>query len=593
MKLLKTTKRSYAGGSFIYEATEPDAIFSPEDFSDEHKMIANTAKKFLEKEVRPNNDAIEKQDFKLVQSLLGKAGELGLLAHSIPEKYGGLGLDKISKGIVGEYMGAGGGYSVAHSNHTCIATLPITYFGTEWQKETYLPKLASGEFIGAYCLTEPSAGSDALSAKTTAELNEAGTHYILNGTKMFITNAAFSDTFIVYAKVDGTAFTAFILEKDFPGLSLGPEEQKMGIKSSSTTAVFFENCEVPVRNLLGEVGKGHHIALNVLNLGRFNLGSACTGASKYAFELGVSYTREREQFGKSLASFTATQEKVANMAIRIYASESLQYRTAAYLEDALGDLDDSEDHQLVAKRMMEYAVECAICKVYGSETLDDVVDESLQLHGGYGFIKEYPIEQMYRDSRINRIFEGTNEINRFLIPTSFLKQAGRGTIPLDELINQAAAELKQPTVFGTEVLLREQEAVSTIRNVLLLCLGLAYEKFGKSIADEQETILKLADIGIALYATESAVLRTLKAVESNGEDQSELKVKLAQALIDDTLLDVEMTARRIVLDVLSGDKRKIMLSQLTEKLGEFAREETGQTKREIAANIYKARQYIN
>lgn len=584
-------KPSYVGGAFIYEASEPDATFTPEDFSDEHKMIANTAKNYLEKEVRPNNDAIEKQNFTLVQSLLEKAGHLGLLAHSVPEKYGGLGLDKISKGIVGEYIGAGGGYSVAHSNHTCIATLPITYFGTEWQKATYLPKLASGEFIGAYCLTEPSAGSDALSAKTTASLNEEGTHYILNGTKMFITNAAFSDTFIVYAKVDGTAFTAFIVEKDFPGLSIGHEEEKMGIRSSSTTAVFLENCEVPVRNLLGEIGKGHHIALNVLNLGRFNLGSACTGASKYAFELAATYTNERHQFGKSLASFTATQEKIANMAIRIYASESLQYRTAAYLEDALGDLTDSEDRQLITKRMMEYAVECAVCKVYGSETLDQVVDESLQLHGGYGFIKEYPIEQMYRDSRINRIFEGTNEINRFLIPTSFLKQVGKGLIPLEALIKQATVELKQPTTFGTEVLSREQEAVSTIRNVLLLCLGLAYEKFGKSIAEEQETLLKLADLGIALYAAESAVLRTLKSVENNGENQSELKVKLVQALIDDTILDVEMTARRLVLDVVSGDEREIVLSNITKKLGDLAREEAGKTKREIAMYMYAAGHY--
>lgn len=591
MSGLKSTKQNYAGGEFTYHALDPDALFTPEDFTEEHKMIANTAKNFLEKEVRPNNDAIEKQDFTLVQSLLEKAGHLGLLAHSVPEKYGGLGLDKVSKGIVGEYLGAGGGYSVAHSNHTCIATLPITYFGTEWQKEYYLPKLASGEFLGAYCLTEPSAGSDALSAKTTATLNKAGTHYILNGTKMFITNAAFSDSFIVYAKVDGKAFTAFILEKDFPGLSLGPEELKMGIKSSSTTAVFLENCEVPIRNLLGEIGKGHHIALNVLNLGRFNLGSACTGASKYAVELAVTYTDERQQFGKSLASFTATQEKIANMAIRIYAAESLQYRTAAYLENALGDLVDSEDRELIAKRMMEYAVECAICKVYGSETLDQVVDESLQLHGGYGFIQEYPIEQMYRDSRINRIFEGTNEINRFLIPTSFLRQVGKGAVPLEALIKQAAGELQQPTVFGTEVLLREQEAVSTIRNVLLLCLGISHEAFGKRIAEEQETLIKLADLGIALYAAESAVFRTVKAVENNGEEQSALKVKLAQALIDDMILDVEMTARRLVIDVVSGDERNSILGNLTRKLGGFAREDVGKTKREIAAYMYAAKQY--
>lgn len=584
---LTTKELTYRGASFLYRPSQEQDIFTPEDFTDEHLMIANTAKHFLEKEVRPNNEAIEEGDFTLVRSLLTKAGDMGLLAHSIPEKYGGLGLDKITKGLVGETIGAGGGYSVAHSNHTCIATLPITYFGSPWQKETYLPKLASGEFIGAYCLTEPSAGSDALAAMTTAKLNAAGTHYLLNGTKMFITNASFSDTFIVYAKVDGTAFTAFIIEKDFPGLSLGPEEQKMGIKGSSTTAVFFDNCEVPVHNLLGEIGKGHQIALNVLNLGRFNLGSSCTGAAKYSFKLALDYTKERQQFGKTIASFTATEEKIADMAIRIYAAESLQYRTAAYIEHALGALSESDDTKLIASRMREYAVESAICKVYGSETLDAVADESLQLHGGYGFIKDYKIEQLYRDSRINRIFEGTNEINRLLIPMTLLQQAGKGEVLLQELVAQATMELKQPRGNAK----REKEAIRTIRNVFLLCLGLAYETFGTRIADEQETILKLADLAIALYAAESAVLRTEKSIATHGEEQSALKVKLTEALIDDTLLAVEMTARKLLSGILTGEKRRNVLADVTSRLGELAREATIQTKRDIAKAIKESEKY--
>jgi len=590
---MATNQITYRGASFLHQASHSEDIFTTEDFTAEHLMIATTAKKFIEKEVRPHNESIEEGNFELVRSLLGKAGDLGLLAHSIPEKYGGLGLDKISKGLVGEIVGAAGGYSVAHSNHTCIATLPITYFGSEWQKETYLPKLASGEFIGAYCLTEPSAGSDALAAKTTAKLNDEGTHYILNGTKMFITNASFSDTFIVYAKVDGTAFTAFIVEKDFPGLSLGPEEQKMGIKGSSTTAVFFENCEVPVRNLLGEVGKGHHIALNVLNLGRFNLGSACTGAAKYAFELALHYTNDREQFGKTIASFTATEEKVANMGIRLYASESLQYRTASYIEDALGDLYDMKDTKIIGNRMREYAVESAVCKVYGSETLDYVADESLQLHGGYGFIKEYKIEQVYRDSRINRIFEGTNEINRLLIPVSLLQQAGKGLIPLPELVEKAVAELKQPIKLLNSVLSREKEAVRVIRNVFLLTTGLAYETFKAGIADEQETLLKLAELAIVLYAAESVVLRTEKSLVKNGEDKSALKVKLTEAFIDDTLFEVEMTARKLISSITSGEKRMEALADVTNRLSELGREGTIQTKRDIAKAFNASKQYIN
>ncbi|WP_100372376.1 acyl-CoA dehydrogenase family protein [Bacillus sp. FJAT-45037] len=512
---MEQTKREIKGGHFLVQGVETKDVFTPEDLNDEQKMIAQTARQFIEREVASKREAIEDQDFDVIVGLLKKAGSLGLLAHSIPEAYGGLGLDKVSKGIVGEEIGASSGYGVAHSNHTCIATLPITYFGNVEQKNTYLPKLASGEYLGAYCLTEPSSGSDALAAKTTAILNEAKTHYLLNGTKLYITNAVFSDTFIVYAKVDGTQFTAFIVEKDFKGLSLGPEEQKMGIKGSSTRSVILEDCEVPVANVLGEVGKGHVIAFNVLNLGRFNLGSACMGASKEALRLAIQHTNERKQFKKRISEFGITKEKVALMAARIFAAESLQYRTAELIEGALGDLDDTHTTSEIGKRMMEYALECAICKVYGSETLDYVVDESLQLHGGAGFIKEYPIEQMYRDSRINRIFEGTNEINRLLVPGLFLKKGVKGELPVQDAIKEAINQLKTGQVTSySGSMARERAAIESIRTAFLALTGLAFEQFGPDLEAEQEVLIKLADIGIELYASESAVMRAYKSGDS-------------------------------------------------------------------------------
>ncbi len=591
--MLEDKALAYRGGSFLYETSTAHQMFTPEDFTEEHMLIYKTARRFLENEVWPRNEKIEQQDFTLVKTLLQKAGALGLLGHSVPEQYGGLGLDKVSKGIVGEALGPAGGYGVAHSNHTCIATLPITYFGTPQQKSRYLPKLASGEFIGAYCLTEPNAGSDALSAQTTARLNSSGTHYLLNGTKMFITSAAFSDTFIVYAKVDSRDFTAFIVEKDFPGLSLGAEEQKMGIKGSSTRSVIFEDCEVPVENLLGEVGKGHVIALNVLNLGRFNLGSATMGAAKYAFELAVKYTKERRQFGKSIAEFTATQEKIADMAMRIYAAESLQYRTAGYLEDALEGLYDSENQGLIAKRLMEYATECAVCKVYGSETLDFVADEALQLHGGYGYIKEYKIEQIYRDSRINRIFEGTNEVNRLLIPGNLLKAAAKGQVPLEAAATKAAEEMQSPKVGSISVISREIEAVQAIRRVFLLCAGIASRTYGHKLADEQETLMKLADMAISLFAIESAVLRTAKAIELNGEQGASLKVELANALVDEALLETEFNARKLLQGTASEKELHDYVPMITRELSRLQRSGAKAAKRSIAHQQLVAEQYTS
>ncbi|KAF0817762.1 Long chain acyl-CoA dehydrogenase [Bacillus sp. ZZV12-4809] len=558
------------GAGFLFTKLNPDRLFTPEDFTDEHILIGRTAKQFTEKMVHPVKDEIESQNFELVTDLLKKAGNLGLLAHSIPEKYGGLGLDKISKGIVGENIVSSGGYGVAHSNHTCIATLPVTYFGTPEQKDKYLPKLAAGEYIGAYCLTEPNAGSDALSSQTAAVLNEEGTHYILNGTKVYITNAVFSDTFIVYAKVDGQHFTAFIVERDTPGLSLGPEENKMGIKGSSTRSVIFEDCPVPAENLLGEVGKGHIIALNVLNLGRFNLGSACMGAAKSGLKKAVQFTGERKQFGKSIADFPATKEKTAKMAARIYAAESLQYRTASLLEESLGDLYDSSDLKLIGKRMSEYATECAICKVFGSETLDYTADEALQLHGGAGYIKEYGVEQMYRDSRINRIFEGTNEINRLLIPTHLFRKALKGELNLAARVEEAIVQLSNQEPIGPAIFEKERAAVDTIRNLFLLNAGLAYEEFGSTLVHEQEALMKLADLAISLYAAESAVYRTYKGILKNGEEKEELKIGLTRTFLEGAIWEAERLSRKLVTELAADEKREVLTELVIRECSRFS-----------------------
>ena len=587
-------KTEAKGGSFLLKKTSTHHVYTPEDLTDEHRMIAQTAKQFIEKEVDPYHNDIEQQDFNKVVELMHKAGELGLLAHSIPEAYGGLGLDKVSKGLVGEIIGRTSGYGVTHSNHTCIATLPITYFGTKEQKEKYLPKLASGEYIGAYCLTEPEAGSDALAAQTKAVLNPEKTHYVLNGTKQYITNAAFSDTFITYAKVDGEHFTAFIVEKGFEGLSLGPEEKKMGIKGSSTRPVIYEDCLVPVENVLGQVGKGHLIALNVLNLGRFNLGSACMGAAKYAFELALAYTKERKQFKTAIAEFNASKEKIAKMAARIFASESIQYRTAGLLEEALGGLYESENHKLVAKQLAEFAMECSVCKVYGSETLDLIADESLQLHGGAGFIQEYKIEQVYRDSRINRIFEGTNEINRLLLPTQLLKKADKGEIELSKQVEHAVSELMsgQWEISSNELLGREKQAVITTRHLFLALLGTAFQTFNANLAQEQETLMKLAEIAIGLFAMESSVLRAEKAVNKNGAEKEKLKSKLSATVVSETLFEIEKQARQLINGMLTGEKHRQYRTILGKWMNDLQSEGEFTRNRDIAREFIDSGRYV-
>lgn len=574
-------KSGIAGGSFLIKPTNMNDTFFPENLTEEHRMIQRTAEQFISKEVRPRNAEIEEQDFDVVVKLLKKAGSLGLLAHSIPEEFGGLGLDKISKGIVGEALGSAGGYSVAHSNHTCIATLPITYYGTKEQKEKYLPKLASGEYIGAYCLTEPEAGSDAMAAKTTAVLNEPKTHYLLNGTKIYITNAEFSDTFIVYAKVDGEHFTAFIVEKDFPGLSLGPEEKKMGIKGSSTRSVILDNCKVPVENVIGKVGRGHIIAFTVLNLGRFNLGSACTGGAKYAFKQTVNHVLERKQFRQSLADFGATKEKIAKMAARIYASESIQYRTSHLTEEALKGLDREEDTRRIVSGMSEYAMESAICKVFGSETLDFLADEGVQLHGGAGFISEYPIEQIYRDSRINRIFEGTNEVNRLLLTGQFLKKSMKGELPYKEAVKNAFQQLADEQPCTRDGLVKD------LRSIYLVLVELSQRKFGEQIESQQEILMKLSDLAIHLYASESVVLRTKKCL-GVGEDAA-LKKSLTDTVLEESLNQVILIVRQLDQELLENEENT--RKQIYDSLMSHQFSNSIQRNRNIAASMYDKREY--
>ncbi|MFZ3577106.1 acyl-CoA dehydrogenase family protein [Virgibacillus sp. DJP39] len=573
------------GGSFLVNQIKEEDLFFPEDLTDEHKMILKTAKQFATREVEPNYKAIENQDFDLVVNLLKKAGSLGLLAHSIPEEYGGLGLDKVSKGIVGEQVGSTGSYGVAHSNHTCIATLPITYFGTHEQKKRYLPKLASGEFIGAYCLTEPDAGSDAMSGKTTAVLNESKSYYLLNGTKIYITNAAFSDTFIVYAKIDGQHFTAFIVEKDFPGLKLGPEEKKMGIKGSSTRSVILEDCEVPVENLLGDIGRGHIIAFTVLNLGRFNLGSACVGASKHALKNTVTHINGRKQFGQTLAEFGASKEKVAKMASRIYTAESLQYRTSMLLERALGELNDESDRAETIAGLSEYAMECAVCKVYSSETLDFLVDEGLQLHGGAGFISEYRIEQMYRDSRINRIFEGTNEINRLLLTGQFLKKSLKGLLPYEQAVKDAFLRLseKEPAVNED----KQIGLVQDLRSIYLVLVELARKKFGKDLETQQEVLMKLSDLAIQLYATESVVFRTRKSTDS--ENNRTHKHFLMELSVEEAINQAIITVRELDQELLESNTE--LRDRIFSILLSYQFADSINRNRMIAATIYEQGEY--
>ncbi|HWI51495.1 MAG TPA: acyl-CoA dehydrogenase family protein, partial [Symbiobacteriaceae bacterium] len=468
------TKTKIKGGSFLLQAANPADVFTPEDLTEEQRMIARTARDFAKK-VHGKLKEIEANKPAVSRPLMKEAGDLGLLGLQVPEEFGGLGLDKVTATVASEEFTRGGSFAVTLMAHTGIGTLPIVYFGTKAQKEKYLPKLATGQWVAAYALTEPGSGSDALGARTTAKLSPDGTHYVLNGTKQWITNSAFADLFVVYAKVDGEKFSAFIVERTFPGVSVGPEEDKMGLHASSTCTLILEDVKVPVENLLGEIGRGHVIAFNILNIGRWKLAAATSGSSKYMLEVAANYAKTRAQFGKPIASFRAIQQKLADMSIRTFVNESVSYRTAGLLDGILHDLDlVNTDTKEAGKRIEEFAVECSINKVFGSETFDYVVDEAVQIHGGYGYMNEYEVATAYVDSRINRIFEGTNEINRLLIPGTLVRRTMKGDLPLMPAMMALQDELTSLTPFEDdgEPLAQERYMIDRAKKVFLMLAGL-------------------------------------------------------------------------------------------------------------------------
>lgn len=593
--MAKSVDEIVKGGSFIIEEIGPDQVFTPEDFTEEHLMIAKTTEDYVANEVMPVVEKLENHEFEYSVKLLKHAGELGLLGTDVPEEYGGLGLDKITSALIAEKMSRAGGFSISHGAHVGIGSLPIVLFGNEEQKQKYLPKLASGELLAAYALTEPGSGSDALGAKTTAKLNEAGTHYILNGEKQWITNAGFADVFVVYAKVDGEKFTAFIVERTFPGVSTGAEEKKMGIKSSSTRTLILEDVPVPVENVLGEVGRGHVIAFNILNIGRYKLGVGAVGGSKSAFELTVKYAKERKQFNRTIAGFNLTKEKLATLASEIYAAESSVYRTVGLFDERMGSFSEEEarDGKAIAASIAEYAIECSLNKFFSTEVLDHVVDEGVQIHGGYGFMQEYEIERAYRDSRINRIFEGTNEINRLLVPGTYVKKAMKGELPLFEKAQSLQEELMMlmPEEPGDEPLELQKYLVRNAKKIALMAAGLAVQKFGEKLEEEQEILVNIADIVSFTYAMESAVLRTEKAIARDGLEKSKQKLLYTEIFAQAAFNRIEADAKETLIAVSSGDTQRMLLSSLR-KLTRYTPINVIPKKREAADKLIEAEKYI-
>lgn len=593
--MTNSTTEMIKGGSFLVEDVALDRVFTPEDFTDEHKMIAKTTEDYVTHEVVPLIEKLENHEFEHSVKLLKSAGDLGLLGADVPEEYGGLALDKVSSALIAEKMSRAGGFSITHGAHVGIGSLPIVLFGNEEQKHKYLPKLSTGELIAAYALTEPGSGSDALGAKTTAKLNAEGTHYVLNGEKQWITNAGFADVFVVYAKVDGEQFSAFIVEREFDGVSVGAEEKKMGIKSSSTRTLILQDAQVPVENLLGEVGRGHVIAFNILNIGRYKLGVGTIGASKRAFELAVAYTNQRQQFKTPISSFNLTKEKLSTMASRLYASESLIYRTVGYFEDRMSQLsaEDQKDGKAIAASIAEYAIECSINKVVGTEVLDYIADEAVQLHGGYGFMQEYEVERIYRDSRINRIFEGTNEINRLLVPGTFLRKAMKGELPLLQKAQALQEELlmMMPEEIEDAPLAQEKVLVQNAKKIGLLAAGLATQRYGTKLETEQEVLGNIADIVNNLFAMESAVLRTEKAIQRDGVEKANQKLLYTQIFCQEAFESIERDAKETLIAAVEGDNLRMMLSALR-KLTRYTPYNVIAKKREASVKLIDAEKFV-
>ena len=593
---MKMTRKILKGGEFLVATVDCTEVFTPEDFSDEQRSIGETTEQFVQNDILPHIEDIEQQQFQYVVEGMRKCGELGLLMIDAPEEYGGLELDKVTSSLVVEKIASSGAFSVAYSAHTGIGTLPLVYYGTEAQKEQYLGKLISGEWIAAYCLTEPESGSDALGARATATLSADGKHYLLNGTKQFITNGGFANLFTIFAKIDKEHFTAFLVEKDFEGLIVGLEEKKLGIKGSSTTQIILDNCKVPVENLLGEIGKGHKIAFNVLNVGRFKLGAAVTGAAKMAMVEGIKYANTRKQFGKQISSFGAMQEKIADMTADIFASESLVYRLSGAIDDKLATLDKGIDnyYEEYQKGIEEYAPECAISKVYCSDVLAMVVDEVVQIHGGYGFVSDYPAERYYRDERINRIFEGTNEINRLLIPGMILRKSMKGELPLQREAMKAFESLMTPSfedIDDSVPFAREKALVGNLKTVFLILSGTAVQKYMTQLQDEQEILLAAADLAIHIYALESAVLRCEKTFGSASDSKKALLQAVAKVCAFEASEKFATAARRGAFYVEEGDTLQMILSGIR-RFTKFDATGLLQARRALAAAAIENEKYI-
>ncbi len=564
MSTATSAPASLKGGEWLIKESNAFETYTPEDFNEEQQMVKDMCLQFLATEVVPVIERIDKMEAGLMPSLMVKAGDQGLLGTSIPEEYGGLGKDFITSTLVNEGLGGGYSFSVAIAAHTGIGTLPILYFGTDEQKKKYIPKLASGEWKGAYGLTEPNSGSDALGAKSTAVLSEEGKHYILNGQKCWITNGGFADVYTVFAKIDGDKFSAFILERGMEGFSQGPEEHKMGIKGSSTVQLYFQDCKVPVENLLGEVGKGHIIAFNILNIGRLKLAAAAIGAAKMALSETIKYANSREQFKTAIVNFGAIKYKLAECAIRIFASESALYRTAKWVDDKETALQQSGKHfnEALLGAAEEYAIECAILKVHGSEVLDYAVDEGVQVHGGNGYSDEYLISKAYRDSRINRIYEGTNEINRLLTVDMMLKRAMKGKLDLMGPAMTVSKELMSIPEFGSEdetPFAKERKAVINLKKAILMTAGAAVQKLMMKIQDEQEILMNIADMAIETFIAESTLLRVMKLTDKQGEAAAQLQIDIMHCYLNDAVDKVNKAGKEAINAFASGDEQRMML----------------------------------
>ncbi len=585
-----------AGGSFLLDSRTPAEVFTPEDLNEEQRQIAAMAAQFAREEVEPAAEEIEAKKPGVIAGLMRKAGELGLTAVDIPEEYGGMGLDKVSSTLITDHISVLASFSTAFGAHIGIATLPLVWYGTEEQKQRYLPRLASGEWIGGYGLSEASSGSDAMNIRTRATLSADGSHYTLNGEKMWITNGAIAGLYTVFAKIDGEKFSAFLVERDAPGLTVGAEEHKLGIRGSSTCPLVLQDCRVPAANLLGEPGKGHHIAFNVLNVGRFKLGVACMGGARHAMAHMIRYARERKAFGKAIAEFGLIQRKISTAATRLFATESMAYRTAGLMDAGMGGLsaDMAREPREIQRHIEEYAVECSILKVYGSEMLAVVADELVATMGGYGYVEDYPAERFYRDARINRIFEGTNEINRMIITGWLMKRAMNGQLPLLGAIKKLMDEVMQPPSFDGggetgEPLAREAEVLAGVRKIALFAAGVASQRFLAELQEQQEVMADLADIIAQVYALESALLRARK-LEAGRRGQAAVAAAMTGLLADESMAVAEQAAKRVLAACAEGDALRTQLAILR-RLAKMVPADAVALSRAVAQHCIAAERY--